>query len=220
MLVCVPIHAGRRLERRAAFVLALIVVLAVAAVFMAELSIVGNPVFRVSAVQTSTGIGVYWNPDCSLRAASINWSTLTPSGTKRVTVYVRNEGNESFALYVTPVDWVPQNASSYLSFSWASPDCKILAGKTLSVTLALHVSSGIRGITDFSFSIVFEGLDHFLGDINRDGSVNLHDLVALGDAYGSSPGHNNWNANADLNGDGVVNLRDLYLFMLDYGKSF
>ena len=42
------------------------------------------------------------------------------------------------------------------------------------------------------------------GDVNRDGVVNLQDLVAISSHFGRG-GQND----ADLNGDGVVNILDL-----------
>jgi len=57
------------------------------------------------------------------------------------------------------------------------------------------------------------------GDLNGDGRVSLQDLVILANAYGSTPGDANWNANADINGDGRVSLQDLVILALQYGKS-
>jgi hypothetical protein len=57
------------------------------------------------------------------------------------------------------------------------------------------------------------------GDINGDFKVNLADLVALAQAYGSKPGDTNWNANADIDGNGVVGLSDLVILAQNYGKT-
>jgi PKD repeat protein len=47
-----------------------------------------------------------------------------------------------------------------------------------------------------------------LGDINRDGAVNILDAVLLANSFLAKPGSSNWNPNADLNGDGAVNILD------------
>jgi hypothetical protein len=57
------------------------------------------------------------------------------------------------------------------------------------------------------------------GDVNKDGTVNLIDLVLLALAYGSKPGDANWNAKADINGDGRVGLNDLVILAQNYGKN-
>jgi hypothetical protein len=93
-------------------------------------------------------------------------------------------------------------------------------GQVVKVTQTLHVASGFSGgFSGFSFSIVFQGVSYLLGDINKDGTADLHDLEIIAEAYGSRPGDPNWNPNADLNKDGVVNLLDLIIVAEDYGKT-
>jgi len=46
-------------------------------------------------------------------------------------------------------------------------------------------------------------------DFNRDGYIDLADLVLFGDVWGSSPGDEKWNQMYDLNGDKLINLSDL-----------
>lgn len=47
------------------------------------------------------------------------------------------------------------------------------------------------------------------GDMNGDGKVNMQDLVIVGVAFASAPGHPRWNPVADINKDNVVNMKDL-----------
>ncbi len=58
-----------------------------------------------------------------------------------------------------------------------------------------------------------------VGDINEDCKVGIIDLAAVGMAYGSVPGDDNWNVNADLNNDGIVNIFDLALVGMNYGDE-
>jgi len=51
--------------------------------------------------------------------------------------------------------------------------------------------------------------DYVLGDVNHDGTVNVLDFSILGYAYGSHPGDEAWNPDADLNNDEVINILDL-----------
>jgi len=64
------------------------------------------------------------------------------------------------------------------------------------------------------------------GDINRDGKVNLVDLVYLANAYGTTPASGGtpgaphaWNPAADINGNGKVDLADLVALALNFGKG-
>ena len=56
------------------------------------------------------------------------------------------------------------------------------------------------------------------GDLNNDGKVGLDDLVILTKAYGSKPGDQNWNPNADIKGNGKVDLADLTILATHYGQ--
>ncbi|HJZ04687.1 hypothetical protein A2634_03185 [Candidatus Amesbacteria bacterium RIFCSPHIGHO2_01_FULL_48_32] len=51
-----------------------------------------------------------------------------------------------------------------------------------------------------------------VGDINRDGCVNVQDYILLSNAYGTN------NSAADLNGDGIVNVQDYILLSNNFGR--
>ena len=179
-----------------------------------------SPVLSVSAVEMGANVGVYWDEGCTQSVQSISWGSLTPGGTAQVVVYVRNEGNETFMPALATLNWQPENASGWLKFSWSCPNSSIASGQVVTITQALQVASDIpQGFSGFSFNIVYEGTKYFLGDIDRDGTVNLGDLETLAKAYGSHPGDPRWNPDADLNKDGVVDLGDLYLLIKNFGKT-
>lgn len=56
------------------------------------------------------------------------------------------------------------------------------------------------------------------GDVDGNGFTEVKDLLAIVIAYGSYPGHPNWNPDADLNGDGFVDVKDVNLASSDYGN--
>jgi hypothetical protein len=62
------------------------------------------------------------------------------------------------------------------------------------------------------------------GDINKDGVVDLRDLVILAKAYGSKPGDTKWNPDADIDGNSVgvvgfvVGLSDLVFLAANYKR--
>ena len=177
-------------------------------------------VLNVSAVQTVDDIGVYWDESCSMRVFSIDWGVLSLNSFKRVVVYVRNEGNESFLLVLRPVNWNPYNASRYLDFSWSCEISLIEAGQVVKVVQGLHVSPNMRGVSNFSFDIIFETRRHFLGDTNKDGVVDILDISVVCMSFGSRSTDSNWNPDADLNKDCVVDIFDVASVLADYGKTW
>ena len=58
-----------------------------------------------------------------------------------------------------------------------------------------------------------------IGDINRDGSVDIYDAILLSKAFNSVPGNPSWNPNADLNQDGSVDIYDAILLSLHFLES-
>jgi hypothetical protein len=56
-------------------------------------------------------------------------------------------------------------------------------------------------------------------DVNRDGIVNLKDIYAVADAFGSYVGDQKWNWLADINLDFRVNLKDYYKCSMSFGGS-
>jgi len=187
---------------------------------MVEFFFFRTRVLNVSAVEAVDDVGVYWDENCSMSVYSISWGVLSPGELKKVVVYVRNEGNESFALVLTPINWNPENASCYVKFSWNCEDNRIETGKVSKVTQSLHVSPYTRGITNFSFEIIFEIRKYLLTDINRDGIVDVYDAVTICVAYGSTPKDSKWNPDADLYKDDVIDIFDVTLVLKDYGKTW
>ena len=182
--------------------------------------ILGTPVPNASAVTVESGLGVYWDRYCSRSVSHVDWGVLSPGEVRDVAVYVQNEGNETFVLVLTPLNWDPQNALQYLSLALNCEDTKIEVGQVAPVTLSLSVSPSTIGVYEFSFDAVLEGREFFLGDVNRDGSVNMLDVISLKSAWGSTPADSDWNPKADLNKNGVVNVADLLLLYKDFGKSW
>ena len=206
-------------QRKKAFVLVLVLAVLLS-VNLYVLVFRKSPVLSASAVEEGANVGVYWDGNCTQQVSSISWGSLSPGETEGVAVYVRNEGNDTFILDLTTQDWQPINVFNWLSFSWSCINATIEPGQVILVTQTLHVASNVPSdISSFSFDIVFQGMQHLLGDINKDGVVNTTDLLILAAAYGSTPGDIRWNVDADLNKDGVVNLLDLIVLSNDWGTS-
>lgn len=100
----------------------------------------GTTVFSVSAIETINHIGVYWDANCSSRVYSIDWDVLSLGGVKKVIVCVRNEGNESSILALTPEKWNPMDASRHPNFSWSCEGDWVDIGEVVEVTKSVRVS--------------------------------------------------------------------------------
>ena len=58
------------------------------------------------------------------------------------------------------------------------------------------------------------------GDIDLNGTVNIYDVILLAKAFGSVPGKQNWNPNADLDRDNIVNIFDALILSSHYGQHY
>jgi hypothetical protein len=185
-----------------------------------RLLLLRSPVKSASAVETSADIGVYWDENCTRRVDSISWGAIAPGEAFEVIVYVRNEGNEKQILALTTLNWQPEDASLWLNFSWSCQDTNIGAGQVVKVTQILRVASDLSGgFSGFSFDTVFGGTDNFLGDINKDGVVDILDLAIPAAAHSSTVGDARWKPEADLNKDDVVDVLDIAIVAKDWGKN-
>jgi parallel beta-helix repeat protein len=57
-----------------------------------------------------------------------------------------------------------------------------------------------------------------LGDLNLDKTVDISDAILAASAFGSSPGHPNWNSLADLNQDNIIDIFDIIILANNFGK--
>jgi len=56
-------------------------------------------------------------------------------------------------------------------------------------------------------------------DINKDGLVDVYDLVIVAIAFNFTPSDPNWNPNADLNKDNTITIQDLTVIAIHYGET-
>lgn len=103
------------------------------------------------------GVGVYWDENCTSEVSFIDWGMLEPGSGENVTVYIRNEGNSVASLSMDTSNWIPSNASDYITLSWDYGGVSISPGEVVQVTFTLSVSASIEGVTSFSFDIVVMG---------------------------------------------------------------
>jgi len=179
----------------------------------------GFGVGNVSAVETSSSLGAYWDVGCSAMVSSIDWGNLTPSQTRNITFYIRNEGSTTLFLSGIDKNWNPITAEGYIRFVFGSADQVVQASEVKKVTCSLTISPEIINITNFSFDVLLQGTNYLLADVNQDGIVDMKDIAIVGHAFGTTPTSSDWNPNADLNRDLEVDMHDLSLVCQDYAKT-
>ena len=110
-------------------------------------------------IQTTVGIGVYSNPECTNPRTSMAWGTLVPGGSQNIICYIKNEGSSPSTLSMYPSGWDPASlaTSNYLVLSWDYDGHSINPDDAIPVTFTLTVDASIEGITSFSFDITIVG---------------------------------------------------------------
>lgn len=131
-------------------VMALVVSAAGALVVTRTVSNTGN--IRV-VTPPSVQLGVYSDSGCTTALSSVSWGTLDPGATSTATMYLKNEGNVPVTLSISASNWNPSSASSYFTLTWNRAGYVLAVGASVQAVLSLAVSSGISGITTFSFDI-------------------------------------------------------------------
>ena len=108
-------------------------------------------------IQTTAGIGVYSNSQCSTQLTTVSWGTLQPGENQNAICYIKNEGNTPITLSLQASNWSPASAYNYLALNWNYNNQPINPNQVVQVTLTLSVASNIAGITNFGFDITIIG---------------------------------------------------------------
>ncbi len=102
-------------------------------------------------------IGVYSDSGCVNALSNIGWGNLSPGATATQTIYVKNEGSVGVTLSMTTGNWNPPSASGNITLAWNRQSYVLSSGSVISAVLTLSISSGISGITTFSFNTTITG---------------------------------------------------------------
>ena len=147
---------------------------------------------------------------------------LSPALRQQLVFSVEITGGQDVAGYQlawefdsTALEYISGSQGDYLAGGVGNRDGTLATGtfvvravkaSTVSVSGHLIRSNGFRYIPTFESAVVIVPL---LGDVNRDGVVNIADLVLVGSSFTQRvPGEGN---PADVNESGVVNIVDLVL---------
>ena len=108
---------------------------------------------------TAVDVGVYSNIECSQNCTSISWGSLYPSNSTTRTVYVKNIGTVPITLSMTPVNWDPTDASTYLTLTWNQQGTVLGVGDSVTATLTLTAAADTGDLQDFNVNIVISGAE-------------------------------------------------------------
>jgi hypothetical protein len=173
--------------------------------------------FALEALQ----IGVYWDYSCTSQVFSIGWGQLTPGSNREVVIFVRNDNlNKPCFIFMWTREWIPNQADKFVFLSWDYEGQGIEPKKVIPVNLNLRIAKGIRGFTDFSYTMVILGSDDPLPwDVTNDRYVGTNDIVTLVQAFGSQSSGSNWNSDFDVTFDGHIGVDDIVLVAQHFGES-
>jgi hypothetical protein len=113
----------------------------------------GNSVVKADSV-VGIGVGIYWDSACTNITRSLNWGFIDPNSNNNLTIYVRNEGNSAESLQLTSANWIPSNASNFISLSWNYSGQILKPNEVIPIKLTLTVSPIICDITDFTVETI------------------------------------------------------------------
>ncbi|MGB8781188.1 MAG: hypothetical protein WCD81_11155 [Candidatus Bathyarchaeia archaeon] len=113
--------------------------------------------FSNNGTINAVGVGVYSDSSCTTILSSVSWGTLNPGNTATHTIYVMNNGTIPVTLTMTYGNWSSPSAQSYITLSWDHDNTQLASGSNATAVLTLSVSSGISGVTNFSFNINITG---------------------------------------------------------------
>ena len=99
-------------------------------------------------------VDVYGDQACTVKLTSIDWGVLSPGQNKSFTCYVKSQSNVNATLSLSTGNWNPPSAAGYISLGWNREGYKVMPGEAVQSVLNLLVSSGIQGVSSFSFDIV------------------------------------------------------------------
>jgi probable HAF family extracellular repeat protein len=154
------------------------------------------------AYNSSTGVqhAVLLTPDAGLKGTVTLQDFEGDVTAVPVVVEIRSPGTTT-VLQRQTITLSAGGSFSIVSSLVGTYDVAAKASHWLRKTIRNVVFTGNGYVGGLSFSLIN-------GDVNGDNVINLADLDAIAEAWHSTPGAKNWNANADLNGDGTVNLED------------
>ena len=119
------------------------------------------------------------------------------------------ENTTSF--FITSLTPSAKPQPQYFNITFNIPKKNVKLGNYTITARTLYLNSLA---TDYKvFTIVL------MGDIVKDGKIDMRDIGSICSLYGTKEGDSRWNPEADLYKDGIINMRDIGIECSNFGKS-
>lgn len=102
-------------------------------------------------------IDVYDDAALTMPLQSIHWGEMVPGESKNYSCYVVDIGGTPVNVSAYSANWVPANATDYLSLDYFIENKTLDVGESRLLILQLSVDSTVTGFKDFVFDIIVEG---------------------------------------------------------------
>lgn len=130
----------------------------------AMLYAIGQQVYETATIKNVgvirvVGVEVYQDQNLTVILDYIDWGTIPPNETVYYQSWIKNTGSDRQKLVLWTENWVPNNASDFMDFTWDYDDSWIDVNASIPVTFSLYVHPDISGVTNFSFDIWIKGVN-------------------------------------------------------------
>jgi hypothetical protein len=108
-------------------------------------------------VSSSPALGLYQDSGFTKPVQAIEWGELIPSGSANSTLYVRNIGGVPLEIRLNAYNWLPVNASDFITISWDREGLVLQPDQFTVAKLTMRVGSDITIITKFRVDLSIDG---------------------------------------------------------------
>lgn len=112
---------------------------------------------KSQAAIKAVGVTIYKDAELAIPLTEIDWGILEPGEEKNYSAYVKNDSNVPIRLSLLTENWIPANASIFITLDWNYDDELIGIAEFVEVTFMLIVDPATFGISNFSFDIIVIG---------------------------------------------------------------
>ena len=135
-------------------------------------------------------------------------SLFTDSPVNGGTAYCQEQTTSFYISSTTPnAPPIPQ----YFNITFTLPRTDVKLGRYVIYARSNYALRLATGIVPFEVIL--------LGDVYKDGRIDMRDIGIVCSLYGVKEGDPDWNPDADLYKDGTINMRDIGVECSNYGKT-